>query len=150
MTLWDLPEIGTMNCPSDTFLEQHHVRHYDLFIIISHGRFTHTDARLAEEIRSLGKTFHFVRSKVDFDVASAQRRNVCEESALQMIREDCIIHVGGETDVFLISSWAPDKFHFPRLQEMLAEEFRRHRASALHRALSESPLPILRKIKVSL
>ncbi|KAM9114712.1 uncharacterized protein ACDP82_019373 [Pangshura tecta] len=142
--LWDLP----MNCPLDTFLEQRHVRHYDLFVIVSCGRFTHTDARLVEEIRMLEKTFYFVRSKVDLDVASAQRRNICEESALQTIREDCTSHLGAETDVFLISSWAPDEFDFPRLQRTLAEEFRRHRACALQQALSKSSLPILRKISV--
>ncbi|KAH1180065.1 hypothetical protein KIL84_006115, partial [Mauremys mutica] len=150
VTLWDLPGIGTMNCPLDTFLGQRQVSHYDLFIIISHERFTHTDARLVEEIRSLEKMFYFVRSKVDLDVASARRRNGREESALQTIREDCTSHLGGETDVFLISSWAPDKFDFPRLQRTLAEEFRRHRASALQWALSKSSLPILRKIKVPL
>ncbi|XP_030399228.1 uncharacterized protein LOC115640530 [Gopherus evgoodei] len=148
--LWDLPGIGTMDCRLDTFLEQRHVRRYDLFIIISCGRFTDIDARLVEKIRSLGKTFYFVRSKVDFDVASAQRTNICEESTLQIIREDYISHLGGETDIFLISSWAPDKFDFPHLQRMLAEEFCRHRARALQRALSESSLPILQKIKVSL
>ncbi|TFJ97442.1 Interferon-inducible GTPase 5 [Platysternon megacephalum] len=150
VTLWDLPGIGTMNCPSDTFLEQRHFRQCDMFIILSCGRVTKTDTRLVEEIRTLGKTFYFVCSKVDLDVASARRRNGREESALQTIREDCISHLGGETDVFLISSWDPDKFDFPRLQRTLAKEFRRHRACALQPALSKSSLPILHKIKVSL
>ncbi|CAM5124909.1 unnamed protein product [Natator depressus] len=148
--LWDLPGIRTMNCPSDTFLEQRHFRQYDMFIIISCGSFTNTDARLMEEIRTLGKTFYFVCSKVDFDVSSAQRINGSEESALQTIREDCLSCLGGETDIFLISSWDPDKFDFPCLQQTLAKQFRHRRAWALQEAPSKSSLPILQKIKVTL
>ncbi|CAM4630391.1 unnamed protein product [Lepidochelys kempii] len=150
VTLWDLPGIGTRNCPSDTFLTQRHFRQYDLLIVISCERFTDTDTRLVEEIQMLGKRFYFVRSKVDSDVLSAQRRNGREASALQMIREDCISRLGGEKDVFLISSWDPDKFDFPHLQQTLAKEFHNHRACALQRALSKSSLPILQKIKVTL
>lgn len=96
VTLWDLPGIGTVNCPLNTFLGQRHFRQCDMFITICE-RFTHTDTRLVEEIRMLGKMFYFVRSKMDLDVASAQRRNSREDSALRTIREDCIMHLRGET-----------------------------------------------------
>lgn len=121
--LWDLPGIGSMNCPSDTFFEQGNFRQYDLFIIITSGRFTKTDAKLVEEIKKLGKTFYLVRSKVDLDLVAARRRNGSEESTLEKIRADCLSHVEGETEVFLISSWHPDKFDFQHLQQTLDNEY---------------------------
>ncbi|XP_074836769.1 uncharacterized protein LOC142003589 isoform X2 [Carettochelys insculpta] len=130
VTLWDLPGLGSVNCPTETFLKQLHCTQYNLFVVVSADRFTGTDASLVQRLRTLGKPFYFVRSKVDADMKSAQRKNCTEETALGRIRHDCMLQLGEKTGIFLISSWDPTKFDFPRLQQTLAEAFRRHQVCA--------------------
>lgn len=90
--LWDLPGIGTTRFPAHEYLNYVEFKKYDFFIILSADRFRENDAKLAQEIRKMGKKFYFVRSKIDQDIYAAKRsqREYDEEKTLQKIREDCI------------------------------------------------------------
>uniref|UniRef100_A0A674I6L7 IRG-type G domain-containing protein n=1 Tax=Terrapene triunguis TaxID=2587831 RepID=A0A674I6L7_9SAUR len=116
---WDMPEISRSDFKADKYLEQVGFDPYDLFIIIASERFINIHTELAKEIQRRGKSFYFVRSKVDNDVLA----EMAEESALQTIREECKerLQIGGLTDhqVFLISSSRPCCYDFPLLKETL-------------------------------
>ncbi|KAJ3583499.1 hypothetical protein NHX12_017173, partial [Muraenolepis orangiensis] len=92
VTLWDLPGIGTPNFTAHQYLKQVEFEKFDFFIIISAGRFRENDAKLAQEIKKMGKSFYFVRAKIDNDLHAAEQsqREYNQENTLQKIREDCI------------------------------------------------------------
>ncbi|KAM7138212.1 uncharacterized protein RBU57_016755 [Macrochelys suwanniensis] len=148
--LWDLPGIGTANCPAETYLKDMNFDQYDFIIIIAAGRFTEADTNLAKEISSMGKMFYFVRSKVDVDLANEQRkRDFKEEKTLQEIRSDCMeqLQKAGiiSPQVFLVSRWHFDKYDFPRLQEVLANDLDIHKRHVLICALPSTSAEILKE-----
>ncbi|CAL8376186.1 unnamed protein product [Arctogadus glacialis] len=92
VTLWDLPGIGTTKFPADRYLEYVEFEKFDFFILVSADRFTENDAKLAQEIKTMGKNLYFVRSKIDNNLKAAQRsqREYDKEKTLQEIRDNCI------------------------------------------------------------
>ena len=92
VTLWDLPGVGTTNCPADQYMKHVEFEKFDLYILVSAGHFREHDAKLAQEIKKMGKKFFFVRSKIDNNLEAAQKsqREYDEEKTLQEIRDNCI------------------------------------------------------------
>uniref|UniRef100_A0A8C4ZIN8 IRG-type G domain-containing protein n=1 Tax=Gadus morhua TaxID=8049 RepID=A0A8C4ZIN8_GADMO len=137
VTLWDLPGIGTTNCPADQYLKYVEFEKFDLFIIVSAGHFREHDAMLAQEIKKMGKKFYFVRSKIDQNLHHAQRsqREYDEEKTLQEIRDNCIQGLekqGVESpQVFLLSSFDLHLYDFPALQDTMERELPSHKRDFL-------------------
>ena len=97
-----------------------------MFLIFTVSRFTEYDLQLAREIKSMGKNFFFVRTKIDVDVqAEGRKRSFNEEALLQQIRADCSNNLGdllsNQQDIFLISNHSPDKWDFERLTSAILE-----------------------------
>ena len=92
VTLWDLPGIGTTRFPADQYMKHVEFEKFDFFILVSAIRFNENDAKLAKEIKKMGKKLYFVRSKIDnsLRVAPRSQKEYDEEKTLQEIREYCI------------------------------------------------------------
>ena len=124
---WDLPGIGTPNYPDlHTFCKQVSIERYDTFLILSSTRFTENDKLLAAKVKSMGKSFFFIRSKIDNDRrAEKRKKGFKEERMLKMIRDDCIRSVQDfevkEKNIFLVSSFEPTKWDFDRLQKEILD-----------------------------
>ena len=122
---WDLPGIGTPIFPDiPTLCEKAGMEKYDTFLIISAGRFTENDLKLAQKIRSMPRkpSFFFVRTKIDSDYQNEKRRlggKFNEENFLKKLRDDCLKNLKmfgfTEKEVFLIASPFPKKWDFDRL-----------------------------------
>lgn len=88
--VWDLPGIGTPNFKADEYLERVEFKRYDFFIIIASDRFRECHTQLAKEITRMGKTFYFVRSKIDSVIdAEKRKKSFDQKRTLDTIREDC-------------------------------------------------------------
>lgn len=150
VTFWDLPGIGTPNFNPSDYLKAVEFHRYDFFIIMSSERFRHNDMELAKTIKSMGKKFYFVRSKVDSDLhASKMRRKKSynEENIMNEIRDDCIKYLndGGIQDakVFLLSSLDFNKFDFNQMQETLEQELPSQKQHVFMLCLPNISRPIL-------
>jgi len=126
---WDLPGVGTDRFPHAEYLKLITVERYDFFVIISATRFFETDTWLVEEISKRGKKFVFVRTKVDLDVRNNRRahpRTHSEQAVLAKIRESTTEHLNHTrqtgAELFLIDSYATDKYDFKLLTEKLLHE----------------------------
>ena len=123
----DLPGIGTPNYPDlPTYCEKVGLKDYDTFLIFTAGRFTQNDLALAEKVKSIGKSFFLIRTKIDVDCMSKTgRKQVDEPEILKQIRQNCMDHVkdliSREKEIFLISNYDKDKWHFDRLIEAISD-----------------------------
>jgi len=107
-----------------------------LFLIFTCNRFTENDLKLAREIKSIGKNFFFVRTKIDVDVnAEKRKQSFDEEALLQKFRADCSNNLGdllnSQKDIFLISNHFPDKWDFSRLTTAILEALPRYQRESL-------------------
>ena len=124
---WDLPGIGTPNYPDlETYCEKVGLEEYDTFLILTAGRFTENDLLLAKKVKSIKKSFFFVRTKIDQDIANeSQKRAFNEEITLNDIREDCWKNLeglaAGNEIVFLISNCKTAQWDFDRLTQAILD-----------------------------
>ena len=113
---------GTPKYPDlKTYCKEVGFEDYNTFLILSAGRLTQNDLLLAEKVKSMKKSFLFVRTKIDVDVYS-QKRKRChfdEDVMLRNIRSRCLESLKmvevKDNDVFLISNHEPAKWDFARL-----------------------------------
>ncbi|XP_067852710.1 interferon-inducible GTPase 5-like [Heptranchias perlo] len=123
---WDLPGIGSMKFPANKYMEKMKLKKYNFFIIVSDTRFTENDAKLAKEIKQLGKNFYFVRSKIDNDLNSLKMEGVKfnTDEELEKIRKYSVSNLKqagiSSPSVFLILNFKVNEFDFPALKETLA------------------------------
>ena len=96
------------------------LKEYDIFLIVASKRFTENNRLLAEEVKSLKKSFFFVRTHIDENYRAESRKdNFDEKKMLDNIRKDCLKNLKDlkvkDEEVFLISNYDPDKWDFPSL-----------------------------------
>ena len=107
---------------------------YDLFLVITSTRFTEDDLRLSKQIEKDGKSFYFVRNKIDLDLQNEKdEESETEESAiLDEIRHNCLENLrefGQQVElqkrIFLISAKLQnyEKWDFPRLVDSLLRDY---------------------------
>ena len=125
---------------------------YHTFLILASNRFTEYDNTLAREIKKQGKSFFFIRTKIDVDVQAEMRKKSFSEAAvLQKIRRNCKENlvdkpgepISNEDFVFLISNHHPDKWDFGRLTKAILDALPRYKREAL--TLSLDNLTVLSK-----
>ena len=118
---------------------------YDTFLILSCTRFTTNDVMLAQEIRKQGKSFFFIRTKIDVDcLAEKRKKSFNEANMLRDIRIDCLKNlveegynpISGEDNIFLISNHYPKKWDFDRLTRAILDVLPRYQRESLTLSLN--------------
>ena len=127
----------------ETYVQKVQLERYHAFLIFTASRFTKNDSLLAEKIRSMRKSFFFVRSKIDSDVNSESRkRSFNEEATLMKVRSNCSQNLGGlvsnQEDIFLISNHKPDKWDFVRLTQAIIDALDRFQRETLTLSLGKA------------
>ncbi|XP_073238283.1 interferon-inducible GTPase 5-like [Porites lutea] len=122
---WDLPGIGTPNyADMATYCKKVELERFHAFLILTAGRLTENDLKLAWRTSSINKKFFLIRTKIDENVRAGRRkRSFNEEDMLQKIRSDCCENLGDllsdVRDIFLISNHDRDKWDFARLLQAI-------------------------------
>ncbi|XP_066463172.1 interferon-inducible GTPase 5-like [Eleutherodactylus coqui] len=158
---WDLPGIGSPGFKPMDYLQLVNFNQYDFFLIITTERFRECHILLAQAIKSMGKKFFFLRSKIDSVLKGYRRRRTnCnkDEDLLKEIREDCIKGLRSAgiemPKVFLLSSLEPEKYDFYLLQKTIEDELpsqKRHafllcQPNFFHQALEQKRKAFLMQI----
>ena len=129
----------------ETYLDKAQLDKYHTFLILANSRFTENDIVLAKEIKRQGKSFFFIRTKIDEDVQSEKRKKSFSEAAvLQKIRRNCTKNlvdeagkpISSKDDIFLISNHHPGKWDFSRLTAAILDALPRYQREALVLSLS--------------
>ena len=142
---WDLPGIGTPNYPDmATYCEKVELEKFDAFLILTGGRFTADELKLAEKIKSINKNFFLIRTKIDASVDSERKRkrSFNEKAMLQKIRSDCAENLGDllseMRDIFLISNYDRDKWDFARLLQAILDALPTYQRESMVLSLGNS------------
>lgn len=123
----DLPGIGTPTFPDlQTYCEKVSFEDYDTFLIFTATRFTQYDLELARKVKSIGKSFFLIRTKIDEDCRQRNgERAINEKEILEKIKQNCINNVknliSSKKEIFLISNYDTDEWDFDRLIEAISE-----------------------------
>ena len=143
---WDLPGIGTPSYPNlETYRQKVELDKYQTFLVFASGRFTANDKMLVNYIRKQGKSFLFIRTKIDENVRAEKRKKSFSEAAmLQKIRDNCKVNlvdddgnpISSDDDIFLISNHYPEKWDFSRLAQAILDALPRYQRQALTLSLS--------------
>ncbi|CAB3999840.1 interferon-inducible GTPase 5-like [Paramuricea clavata] len=137
ITLMDLPGIGTPTYPDlDIYCERVGLETYDTFMILTSTRCTKLELELAQKIKSMGKSFFLIRTKIDQDKKNEKRRKKPDiEAMLKRIRAylyEIVKDFGiREDEIFLISNHKRDKWEFSRLVEAILGKLPAHQKEAL-------------------
>lgn len=150
---WDLPGIGTPDYPDlPGFCKKVPIERYDTFIIACSDRFTQYDLQLAKKVQQMGKSFFFIRTKIDLSRYSERRKldkKYDEAKMLKTIKDDCLRSLAGlnvkKENVFLISSHRPEKWDFGRLQKAILDGLPAMLKEALTLSMRSTSNEILRE-----
>ena len=152
-----MPGIGTPTYPTlKEYCEKVDFDSYDTFLILTAARFTKVDLELAQEIKKIGKSFFLIRTKIDVDENSVNRRkNPNIEEMLSRIQADCYKNVKDlgirKDEIFLISNHDTNKWDFVPLVQAVLEKLDTHQKEALILSLSLKQLSkdiVERKVEV--
>ncbi|XP_062911021.1 interferon-inducible GTPase 5-like [Mobula hypostoma] len=118
----DFPGLNTPWFPLRKLMKETKFSQYDLFIIVTDGRFADSDQLLAKALKKAGKHFYLVRSKIaTLSGRRAGRRNYKQEKMLQRVRKEYTSSLEASEvqnpRVFLCSAYNPDWYDFPALRE---------------------------------
>ncbi|XP_053392358.1 T-cell-specific guanine nucleotide triphosphate-binding protein 2-like [Mercenaria mercenaria] len=124
LVFWDIPGVNSTTFPQGTYLRDIDINKYDFFLICSETRFKECDIWLANEIEKLRKHFYFIRTKIDQDLRNTRKQrgaNYNKANEMAAIRQECRDKLDGNSPIFLVSSFDPHKFDFPRMVSQLIE-----------------------------
>lgn len=134
--------MGTERFPKATYLHDIGFQNYDFFLILSCSRFTEIDTWLGNEIKSRGKKFYYVRTKIGDDISGdrkAHPRSHKEGEVLQRIRDNIMEHLNNTNAaarMYLIDSYKRQKFDFNELEQNLINDFPALKRQALVMSMS--------------
>ena len=141
-----MPGIGTQTFPDlETYCDKIQFDNYHTFLIFSSSRFTRNDALLAREIRKQGRSFFFIRTKIDENYRAEKRKKSFNEAdMLRDIRIDCLKNlvdedynpICGEDNIFLISNHHQNKWDFDRLTQAILDVLPRYQRECLTLSLN--------------
>ncbi|XP_045170383.2 T-cell-specific guanine nucleotide triphosphate-binding protein 2-like [Mercenaria mercenaria] len=129
LILWDLPGVGTPEFTRDSYLAKTNFERYDFFLVFTSCRFTENDMWLAQQIRQTGKSFYFIRTKIDSDISNNKQSHPRTHSRVQVlhtVRSDCMNQLQNKgftnPEVFIISNFDVNEFDFGQLSERLIQD----------------------------
>ena len=127
----------------ETYVQKVQLEKYHTFLILTATRFTTNDLLLAEKIRSMKKSFFFVRCKIDVDITNEKRKRLFnEEATIMEIRRDCAENLGdllsNEEDIFLINNHQRDELDFMRLTQAILDALNRFQRETLTLSLGKA------------
>jgi len=133
--LWDLPGVGTEKFPQASYLEKVNADLFDVFIIMTEGRFTEHDTWLGKVMQKRNIPVIFVRTKIHIDVKNSKHdhpekdaRTALDEVKADMIAKSSFVKGLG---VFLIDSHKSDRYEFSDLEKCITEKLGETKGQAL-------------------
>ncbi|XP_028404197.1 T-cell-specific guanine nucleotide triphosphate-binding protein 1-like [Dendronephthya gigantea] len=126
--LVDIPAFDPSTCPEI-------LHKCDTFFILTATRFRIEEHQIAQKIKSMGKSFLFVRTKMDLDEENETRKkNRKIEDVVKNILDDLLDNLRdldiGKDEIFLVSNFERHKWDFDRLVKSILDKLPTHQKEA--------------------
>jgi len=122
--IWDVPGVSTPSISKDDYCKLIDINRYDMFLILSRGRFTEIDLWLSDIVRDrFNKTLFFIRTGIDEELRNHRRdypKDFNPINVLDLIRNNCILNLESnlsETNLslYLINTKDKTKYDYTKL-----------------------------------
>jgi len=157
LKFWDLPGIGTLNFPQNSYLNKIGFEQFDFFIVLSANRFTENDKWLADAINQCGKKLCFARSKIGSDIDNDKKAHPKKHNpqvVIDSIRQNIsnnLKQLRIQARWFIIDSYERERtdLDFNKLEKYLIEDFPEIKREALILSLNVfSATVIYKKVEI--
>lgn len=146
--IWDVPGVSTPSISKDDYCKLIDINRYDMFLILSRGRFTEIDLWLSDIVRDrFNKTLFFIRTGIDEELRNHRRdypANFNIINVLDLIRNNCIRNL--ETNLFktnlslyLINTKDKTKYDYPKLIDDIFVHINHERQTRVLTLIKEDP-----------
>ncbi|CAF1042181.1 unnamed protein product [Adineta steineri] len=146
--IWDVPGVATPSITKNDYCKLIDINRYDMFLILSRGRFTEIDLWLSDIVRDrFNKTLFFVRTGIDEELRNHRRDypgNFNVINVLDLIRNNCFRNL--ETSfsmtnltLYLINTKDKTKYDFPQLIDDIMKHINQERDTRVLTLIKDDP-----------
>jgi predicted GTPase len=146
--IWDVPGVSTPSISKNEYCQLININRYDMFLILSRGRFTEIDLWLSDIVRDrFNKTLFFIRTGIDEELRNHRQdypANFNVTEALNLIRDNCLKNL--ETNLFksnlslyLINTKTQTKYDYAKLIDDMMKYIHRERDNRVLTLIKEDP-----------
>lgn len=138
--LWDVPGVSTPSVSKDDYCKLININRYDMFLILSRGRFTEIDLWLSDIVRDrFNKTLFFVRTGIDEELRNHRRdypKTFDINQTLELIRRNCIENLEetlskSHLSLYLINTKDQTKYDYQKLIDDMFKHIDRERVTSV-------------------
>lgn len=117
LNFYDLPGCSTINFPKENYLEEFHISEFDCVILVTADRFYEDDLYLIDELIKIKMPVFAVRTKIDFSIDRALRREVSEEETYATVLQNLQDNLKGYrlNGIYLTSADYPQEYDLGKL-----------------------------------
>lgn len=117
LNFYDLPGCSTINFPKERYLEEFNISNFDCVILVTSDRFYEDDLYLIEELLKIKMPVFAVRSKIDFSIERALKRNISEEETYKTVLNNLEQNLKGYNlkGIYLTSADYPQEYDLSKL-----------------------------------
>ena len=125
--MWDLSGVGTENFPQQSYLEKVNASLFDVFIIMTAGRFTEQDTWLGKVMQERNTPVIFVRTKIGIDVKYSKHDHPEKDGkiVLKEVKADTMAECTKflqALGIFVIDFYKSDMYEFSYLEKRIVEK----------------------------
>lgn len=146
--IWDVPGVSTPSITKNDYCKLIDINRYDMFLILSRGRFTEIDLWLSDIVRDrFSKTLFFIRTGIDEELRNHRRdypNNFNAIEVLETIRHNCLMNLEtnlskSNLSLYLINTKDKTKYDFPKLIDDMMVHINHERDSSMLTLIKEDP-----------
>jgi predicted GTPase len=146
--IWDVPGVATPSISKNDYCKLIDINRYDMFLILSRGRFTEIDLWLSDIVRDrFSKTLFFIRTGIDEELRNNRRdypTNFNSIEVLNTIRDNCLKNLEtnllkSNLSLYIINAKDKTKYDFPKLIDDIMNYVNRERDNRVLTLIKDDP-----------
>jgi len=146
--IWDVPGVSTPSISKTDYCKLININRYDMFLILTRGRFTEIDLWLSDIVRDrFNKILFFIRTGIDEELRNHRHdypMNFRVSEVLDQIRQNCLTNLETslsktELSLYLINTKDKTKYDYSKLIDDMMSHIHHERDNRVLTLIKEDP-----------